>query len=212
MKKTIVTALAVYAGVALQSWAQVTWPSALHITTQPNVDGVVGNVANPIPTTKLGLLNISLNNTFQAYSKLGHWGIEVKPNDPRILNGTVVWDNISYTYSDAVDCSGVVTYRSNTRVINNVTIIGAINKALSWPVGKNSSLQRDTNILGGPLVAVNSPYVGQFTTAAKIVVVNYDNGRELPPYPPTEDYVGTEGTGIGTFDTAAPAWSGTWVL
>jgi hypothetical protein len=207
MKKTFLIALAVSAGIAGQAWAQVGWPDAVHITTQPNVDRNVGGVPTPVPTTKLGLLNISLKNTFQAYSKSGRWGIQVKPSDPRILNGTVVWDNLSYTYADAVDCSGTVTYTSNTRQINNATIIGAINKALSWPVGKGAGGLNDPTVLGGPLVATASLYQGQFRTTAKIVVVNYDNGRYLPPYPPTEDYVGDETT---SFDTAV--WNAPWFL
>lgn len=209
------TALAVFAGVGLQAQAQVSWPSAIHITSIPNINGTKGTVANPVPTTKLGLLSFSLNNRFQAYSTLNHWGIEVKPNDPRIRNGTVNWDNISYTYSDAVDCNGTIQYRSASKTVNNATIIGAINKALSWPVGKNSSMQADASVLGGPLVASGTvlnpnPYRGQFTSNAKIVAVNYDNGRALPPYPPTEDYVGDEGTGVGTFDTSV--WNAPWYL
>jgi len=185
MKKSVMTALAVYAAVAFQAQAQVTWPSAVHITTAPDLAGDVGNVTT-VPTTKLGLLSFSLASKFQAYSVGGHWGIEVKPNDPRVNSGTVIWDNISYTYGDAVSCAGAATYRSSSRTINNLTIIAAINKALSWPVG--------TGVLGGPLVAVNSPYKGAFTTSAKIVAVNYDDLRGLPPYPPTEDYVGDEVT------------------
>ena len=215
MKKTVMTAVAVYAGVALQMQAQTvaSFPSAIHVTTQPNINGTVGSVANPVPTTKLGLLNFSLNNKFQAYSAGGgHWGIEVKPGDPRLGTppGSVTWDNISYTYGDAAGCQGTVTYKSATRTINNATIIGAINKALSWPVGKNSALQADNSVLGGILVARLSPYAGQFSTKAMIVVVNYDNGRALPPYPPTQDYVGDEGTGLGSFDTAV--WNAPWFL
>jgi len=212
MKKTVMTAIAVYAGVALQVQAQISvasFPSAEHITTQPNINGDTGNVANPVPTTKLGLLTFSLNNKFQGYSVGGHWGIEVKPSDPRL--GTVTWDNISYTYGDASECNGTATYKSGTRQINNPAIIGAINKALSWPVGKNAALQADNTVLGGILVNPVSPYLGQFgTNTAKLVVMNYDNGRALPPYPSTEDYVGTEGTGVGTFDTAV--WNAPWYL
>jgi hypothetical protein len=212
MKKTVMTAIAVFAGVALQVQAQTvaSFPSAIHVTTQPNINGTVGAVANPVPTTKLGLLNFSLANRFQAYSAGKGWGIQVAPNDPRLLNGTVNWDNISYTYGDAVGCQGAVKYTSANRTINNATIIGAINKALSWPVGKNSALQADNSVLGGILVARLSPYAGQFSTKAMLVAVNYDNGRALPPYPPTQDYVGDEGTGVGSFDTAL--WNAPWFL
>ncbi len=206
MKKTVLAAFAVYAGVALQVQAQVAWPSAVHITSQPNINGTVGTIGTPA-TTKLGLLNFSFVNRFQAYQSGSTWGVAVKPNDPRLFNGTVTWDNISYTYSDAVDCSGAVTYKSATKTINNNSIIAALNKALSWPVGKNSSMVADSEVYGGPLVATASPYRGAFTTAAKIVAVNYDNGRYLPPYPPTQDYVNDESTG---FDTAL--WNAPWYL
>jgi hypothetical protein len=207
MKKTFLIALAISAGIAGQAWAQVSWPDCIHITTAPNIDDQTGGVGYPVPTTKLGVLDFSLKNTFQAYSKSGHWGIEVKPYDDRILQGTVPWDNISYTYEDECDCNGVVTYRSNTRQINNATIIGAINKALSWPVGKNADFGTDSSVSGGPLVQSGGAYQGQFNLTAKIVVVNYDNGRYLPPYPPTEDYVGDEGS-----DFSTAVWNAPWYL
>jgi hypothetical protein len=210
MNKTIITALAVYAGVGLQAQAQVSsWPPVLNVATMPNANGTVGGVVNPISTTKLGLLNISLNNQFQAYQTATspkHYGIEVSPNDPRIIGG-VNWDNLSYTYGSAMGCAGTITYRSASRVINNATIIGAINKALSWPVGKGLA-GADPGVTGGPLNAIGSPYAGQFNTTAKIVVVNYDNGNVMPPYPSTQDYVGNEAL-VG-FDTAV--WNAPWWL
>ena len=199
------TALAVFAGVGLQAQAQV----SEHITTIPNYNGNASTVATPA-TTKLGLLNFSLKNVYQAYQSGNTWGVAVKPNDSRVRSGAVSWDNISYTYEDDTSCNGAITYKSASRTIDNKAIIASINKALSWPVGKNLSMMTDSTTLGGPLVASASPYRGQFTTTAKIVAVNYDNGRYLPPYPPTEDYVGDEGWGPAIFDPAV--WNAPWNL
>ena len=214
MKKTVMTALAVLAGVGIQAQAQVSWPSAEHITTITNYNGNASTVATPA-TTKLGLLNFSLKNVYQAYQSGSTWGVAAKPNDIRVYSGTVSWDNISYTYSDGMACQGAITYKSASKTIDNKAIIAAINKALSWPVGKNTAMATDRTSLGGPLVASGSiinpnPYRGQFTTTAKIVAVNYDNGRYLPPYPPTEDYVGDEGWGPAVFDPAV--WNAPWYM
>jgi len=166
MRKSLYTALVVAVGIASQAGAAT--PSAVHIT----------NPAKVIPTTKLGLLSISLNNQFQAYDKpagSSTWGVQIKPS--RITSPARTWDNTSYDYLS--NCLGVVTFRSNTKQVNNASIIASINAAFSYRVG-------GTGV--GIFNKAGSAYLGAFgTTTAKIVVVNYENGQQLPPYPPTED-------------------------
>ena len=114
MRKSLYTALVVAAGVA--SLAGAAAPSAIHITDANNASGAF------VPTTKLGLLNISLLNQFQAYDKptgSGYWGVQIKPG--RAATPYRFWDNQSYDYLG--QCLGTVTYRSNSKQVNNQTII-----------------------------------------------------------------------------------------
>jgi len=170
MRKSLYTALVVAAGVA--SLAGAAAPSAIHITDAANASGFF------VPTTKLGLLNISLLNQFQAYDKptgSGYWGVQIKPG--RAATPYRFWDNQSYDYLG--NCLGTVTYRSNSKQVNNQTIIASINAAFSQRVGGGAD---------GIFVKGNSDYRGAFNPlTAKIVVVNYDNLQHLPPYPPTVD-------------------------
>jgi hypothetical protein len=118
-----------------------------------------------------------LVNQFQAYAKpVGSttWGVQVSP--PRFFTPARTWDNKSYDYLS--NCLGKVTYRSNIKQVNNQSIIASINAAFSQRVAGAD----------GIFVKAGSIYAGAFNPlTAKIVVVNYDNGQLLPPYPPTVD-------------------------
>lgn len=169
MRKSLYTALVVAAGIASQAGAAT--PSSVHIT----------NPGLTVPTTKLGLLTITLNNQFQAYDKptgSGIWGVTIKP--ARIATPARTWDNKAYDYLS--NCLGAVTFRSNTKQVNNAVIIDSINAALSQRGGLAGAAA------DGIFVKAGSPYIGGFgRTTAKIVVVNYENGQQMPPFPSTVD-------------------------
>lgn len=168
MNKTLVAAVLLSAGVAGQVGAQ-------------NIDFPFGpsvQVTDPyfvMPTTKWGLLNVSLNNQFQAYQKGNqNWGIKINPPVPGYPNRT--WTSDSYNYLN--ECLGTVTYLSDKKKVDNRSIIAAL----------NAGLRRTKGGTAGPLNRAGSPFSGSWNvTKAKIVVVNYENKGGLPPYPPTRD-------------------------
>jgi len=178
MRKYLFTALVVAAGVASQAGAA--WPPAYHITDQSTAPFA------KIPTTKLGQLSISLANTFQLYTNWWgstlYYGVNINPSRPAIplvrpANRT--WENNSYEYLSS--CLGTVKYASLTKQINNVTLINAINAAFTTFIPF-------TGTPGGLFNTPGSGYTGAFNPAtARIVVVNYNNLQQAPPYPPTED-------------------------
>jgi hypothetical protein len=168
MRKTLVAALIITAGLGGQAMAQVAPPEALSLS----------NLLVE-PSTKVGLLSVSLNNQAMAYDKGGgKWGVQINPSRGIAPNPARTWDIWSYEY--LANCLGTVTYRSATKQINNKSIINAINQAFRKPASGNTA--------GGIFVTGGSPYIGQFgTNTAQLVVINYDNYLKAPPYPPSED-------------------------
>lgn len=179
MNKTLVAAALLSAGVAGQVGAQIDFPfGPSYQVTDP---------AFIVPTTKWGLLNISLNNQFQAYQRGSqNWGVKINPPVAEFPNRT--WTSDSYSYLN--NCLGTVTYTSDKKTINNKSIIAAL----------NAGLRRSKGGTPGPLNAPGSLWAGSFTSNAKIVVVNYENKGGLPPYPPTRDAFDVQDDDI--FETA----------
>jgi len=194
MKKILVAALAAYAGLGMQVWGQDGYPTAVSI-----VDREI-----PVSTTKLGLLNISLKNQYQAYDtgkKQNPWGVTINPPDPlETDHPNRDWTITSYDY--LARCVGTVIYATKTKTVDNKSILRAINAAFRrTPVG-----EVEGDRLPGIFVNAGSPYLGSFTTSAKIVVVNYENLRHLPPYPPTIDNY------YNPYVNYATVWNAPWVL
>lgn len=180
MKKTLIAALIVTAGMGGQVFAQGT-------AVGPNYDGWGFWLNTSI--TKVGLLNFSLNNQFQAFNKGATWGVTTKPNRgvPVGGGGLQPWDNFSY--EAIANCEDQPTkYVSATKSINNASIINGINAAFSM-VPKTGVFPRPGGLFKttGPANNLNPYYGSAFTTSAKIVVINYENQLAAPPYPPTED-------------------------
>ena len=197
MKKTLIAALIVTAGMGGQVFAQGT-------ATGPNFDGW-GFWQNP-SIVKVGLLNFSLNNQFQAFNKGATWGVTTTPNRgvPVGGGGLQPWDNFSY---DAIaKCEDQPTkYLSATKSINNAYIISSINAAFSRSptpglLGTAGGLFK----VQGPANNRNPYYGSAFTSSAKIVVINNENQLAAPPYPPTEDSLAAY-TPIGTGEFIANA-------
>jgi hypothetical protein len=176
MKKTLVAAFLISAGAGGLAFAQ-------GVAYAPNwiafpYDDTVGFI------NKVGTLNVSLQNTFQAFGKgaggnTAPWGVQTTPNRGGIL-GNQPWDNWSY---EAIELcvADPVQYRSAAKSVNNAYIIKSINAAFSQ-VGGLFKRNADPNNNPNPF------FGGAFgTTTAKIVVINYDNQLKAPPYPPTED-------------------------
>lgn len=131
--------------------------------------------------TKVGLLNISLANRFQALTVGSKPGVYINPS----FQGRN-WTTYSYEY--LYRCMGTVTYTSATLQINNTEIIKRINAGLS-------GFDKVTGLFNTPPVAgsldPNPYYGGKFTTSgsypAKLIVVRELNNQKLPPYPITID-------------------------
>lgn len=187
MNKKLVAAVLLSAGVAGQVGAQD------YLTFGPSYQ--VTDSAFQVPTTKWGLLNISLNNYYQTYQKGSSWGVTINPPVAEFPNRT--WTSDSYDYLN--NCLGTVTYISAKKQINNKSIISALNAGM-----------RRTKGATGPFNTAGSDYIGSWTSNAKIVVVNYENKGGLPPYPPTRDAFAvndTEGTTDVQFTAANAPWN-----
>lgn len=180
MKKTLIAALVITAGVGGQAFAQGT-------AFGPYYDGFAYGTVPPI--NKVGVLSVSLINRYQAYNIGNGWGVSTTPARGSIRYPQVApfqaWDTKSYeAIANCVDQP--TKYITTTKTINNQSLISAINAAFSRPVtvATGGGLFKAP---GTPVIHPNIYQGGSFTTSAKIVVINYENRQSAPPYPPSED-------------------------
>lgn len=171
------------AGMASQAGAAV--PPAI----TPPASHITGLVA-PVPLgslTKVGLLSVSLNGQFQAYkNSVGKWGLQINPPDPRTLPPVPAnrnWSKDNYDYLRA--CLGTVSFITESHQVNNASIIRAINRAFSTDNLGGSGIFTTPPVPGS--LTPNLYYGGRFNENAMIVVVNYENGVQVPAFPPTRD-------------------------
>jgi hypothetical protein len=76
------------------------------------------------------------------------------------------WSDVSYQF--IADCAGTVKYKTQSKPkVTNATIITAINTAMKS--------------------AFVGAYLGSFTSKALLVLVDYENFEQAPPYPPNMD-------------------------
>lgn len=204
MKKKLVAAFLITAGAGGLAFAQGTSynPNWISWPYEPNLQTV----------NKVGVLSLTLQNTFQAFGKSANgsgapWGVETKPNRGGI-NHDQPWDNFSYQAIE--NCvANPTTYRRSVQIVNTPYVIRSINAAFSQ-VSTLAALPFN-GLFKAPGVNINpNPYLnGSFgPTTAKIVVINYDNRLKAPPYPPTEDNFYSALAQLST----DPVYNAPWVL
>jgi len=149
-----------------------------------------------IKANKVGVLSVSLNNQYQGYQVGNTFGVVTNAGG----NSGKFWDD--HSYQAIWRCNRSVYYKSSSKQVNNSSIIKAINAAFTRDGGLFT--------LTGTDLAPNPYYGGQFTTGAKIVVVNYENNLKAQPYPPTEK--GLWGNAIDPDPVLGqPYWNAPWV-
>jgi hypothetical protein len=115
MRKTLVAALVITAGLGGQAFAQSFIPKA-------------------------GVITFALQNTYQAYDTTknpGGWGVVTnRAGTSSVSNRGTDWLAAEVSYVQLEQCSGAVRYASKGPIaVNNATVIAALNAALSQTGG-----------------------------------------------------------------------------
>jgi hypothetical protein len=170
-----------------------------------------------VPTTKLGVLALKLSNNFQAWKKPinqnvppAKWGLMVSPGD----EDTPAQPWTLFTYDYLANCEGKVTYISDTKQIDQVSLITTLNSAFTR---KDPDTRRNAGLFNLAGLDANNqlnPFLGSFTKSAKLVVVNYDNQNYSPPYPPTIDDIAQDDLGLAAIalPDGGPVWNAPYDL